>query len=92
MRKNNKTLNTDKPMAYDALLGTVLNKLKCFIRMKHKPSKQGRYLDKSGNYTFKWKCERCGALLGLPHMTDEYIKKNYPIPPLPRRITDYKYK
>ena len=58
----------------------LLSTLKCFIRRKHKPSEQGRYLDKSGNYTFKWKCERCGVLLGLPHMTDEYIKKNFPMP------------
>ena len=62
---------------------TIFNKLKCFIGTKHKPSKQGKYLDKSGNYTYKWKCKICGALLGLPHMTDEYIKKNCPIPPPP---------
>lgn len=74
-----------------ALLGTVLNKIKCFVVMKHKPGKQGRYLDKSGNYTHKWKCERCGDLLGFPHITGEYIKKNYPRPPLPRHNTDYRY-
>ena len=57
----------------------LLSTLKCF-RREHKPSEQGRYLDKSGNYTFKWKCERCGVLLGFPDMTDEYIKKNFPMP------------
>ena len=64
-------------------------KLKCLF--KHKPSKAGRYLDKTGNYLFKYKCERCGALLGWPHMTDRYIMDNFPPPPLPRHIGDFKY-
>ena len=68
-----------------------INKLKCFIRMKHKPGPSSRYMDETGNYIYKWKCKRCGTLLGLPHMTEKYISKHYPPPPLPIRATDYKY-
>ena len=59
--------------------------------MKHKPGKEGRYPDETGNYTFKWECARCGTLLGFPQMTAEYNNKQFPMPPLPRRATDYKF-
>lgn len=52
--------------------------LKCLI--KHQPGKEGRYYSKSGNYVYKWKCERCSRLLGLPHLTKKYIDENYPMP------------
>ena len=64
-------------------------KLKCIF--KHKPSKPGHYLDSDADYQYKYKCERCGVLLGWPHMTDKKLKRDFPPPPLPRHIGDYKY-
>jgi hypothetical protein len=59
-------------------------KLKCILRLKHKPSPIGDFVDKEGDYAYKWKCERCGAFLGLPTMTDKFIKDNFPIPSRPK--------
>ena len=32
-----------------------------------------------------------GQKLGLPHLSERYIKEKFPIPPLPRGVYDQRY-
>lgn len=64
-----------------------MKKLKCLF-LGHVLSPAYRYLDKTGNYFYKYKCLRCGALLGFPNMTNEYVKKKYPSFSSPIRVTN----
>lgn len=55
-----------------------MKKIICFFK-GHK-IKKGTFLDKKADYYYHKCCTRCGALFGLPNMTDEFIRKNYPMP------------
>lgn len=56
--------------------------IKCLFR-KHK-LKDGVFIN--GDYMYKWKCNRCGRVFGLPDFSDEYKKNNPPpLPPLNQR-------
>ncbi|MBI9052484.1 MAG: hypothetical protein JEY96_01620 [Bacteroidales bacterium] len=59
-----------------------LKRIKCNF-LGHKPSKEGKYYDKLGNYFYKWKCEHCSVLLGLPNMSEKLLKTI----PMPEEIT-----
>lgn len=57
----------------------IMKKILCFF-LGHKIEAYA-FKDSLNQYQYTHICKRCGSPIGMPRMTDEYIKKTYPVPP-----------